>query len=382
MKITTIEPIVLESPLANASPAGSEEAAGVKYLLLVKITTDEGIVGWSDIETAPHIGRAVLTAPESGAGMIDGLQHVYLGRNPFHVEQLWHEAYRASAYYGRRGVAIQVMSGLDIALHDIIGKATGRPVCEHLGAVYHRRVRAYASTLFRPTPEAMSEACHAYLEQGFTAVKFGWGCFGADRRTDLALVRAARESLGPEPVLLVDPGWTRQRTAFEAISLMHDLEEFDVYWLEDFLHPEDHAGYARVRQANSGIRVAAGEQEATGWGFHQLMAAGAVDVVQPDLSRCGGFTHFRRICWEAEKASVDVCPHAWMTDLLTAASLHANAFLPRSLFLEFNTAMSPMLHDIIADPMALDTDGHLPVPDGPGLGVLINEDAVEHYRVD
>src|SRR2546421_2216105 len=178
MKISDVEAIVLESAEGYRNPAGSEEAAGVKHCLLLKVTTDEGITGWSDVETAAHVGAAAVNAPPSGMEAFDGLRSLVVGMDPFDVERLWDRVYRGSIYYGRRGVAIQVLSGFDIACHDIMGKAIGRPAHKLLGGAYRDRVRAYASTLFRPTPDDIKRACAFYLERGFTAIKFGWGAFG------------------------------------------------------------------------------------------------------------------------------------------------------------------------------------------------------------
>ncbi len=381
MKITDVQPIVLESPLENRAPEGSEEAAGVKHLLLLKVVTDEGIVGWADVETAPHLGAAAVHAPASGVEAFDGLRTLVVGEDPFEVERLWDKVYRGSIYYGRRGVAIQVLSGLDIACHDIIGKAIGRPIHAILGGARRDRVQAYASTLFRPTPDDMKRACEFYLGCGFRAIKFGWGVFGQDRRRDVSLVRAAREAVGPEMTLMVDAGWKVNRSAYDAIELIRDLEPFEIFWLEDFLHPECYEGYAAVKASGIKTRIAAGEQEATAWGFHDLIYRGRIDVIQPDLSRCGGFSQMRKIAWEAERAGVDVCPHAWLTDLLSAASLHVNAWLPRSLFLEYNVASSPMLREVIENPLQMEAGGIVPVPQGPGLGIEVNEKAIERYRI-
>ena len=382
MKITDVEAIILESPYAYSAPDGSEEAHGVGHCLLIKVTTDEGIVGWSDVETAPHVGAAAVEAPVSGTGMFEGLRSLVVGEDPFDVERLWNKVYRGSVYYGRRGVAIQVLSGFDIACHDVIGKAIGRPLHKVLGGAERDRIRAYASTLFRPTPDDMKRACADYLEHGFTAIKFGWGVFGEDRKRDVALVAAAREAIGPDVELLVDAGWGVNRSPYDAVELLRRLEPYDVYFLEDFLHPECYEGYARVKEAGVKTRLAAGEQEATAWGFHHLIVHGKVDVIQPDLSRCGGLSQIRKILWEAERAGVDVCPHAWLTDLLTAASLHVNACLPRSLFLEYNVSDSPMLREIIRNPVQMDGDGMIPVPQGPGLGIEVDETAVERFRIN
>jgi L-alanine-DL-glutamate epimerase-like enolase superfamily enzyme len=382
MKITNVEAFILESPFENRPPEGSDEAHGVKHCLLLKVSTDEGLVGWSDVETAPHVAAAVVSAPESGAGVFEGLRSLVVGEDPFEVERLWDKIYRGTIYYGRRGVAMQVLSGFDIACHDLMGKATGRPLHKLLGGARRDRVRAYASTLFRPTPEAMRRACEFYLSRGFTAVKFGWGVFGQNRKQDTGLVAAAREALGPDVALLVDSGWMVNRSVYDAIELCRALEPYDIFWLEDFLHPECYDGYAAVKAAGVKTRLAAGEQEATSWGFRELIRRGGIDVAQPDLSRCGGFTQARKIAWETEHASIDLCPHAWLTDLLTAASLHFNAVLPRALFLEYNVCENPMLREIIHNPVRLEADGFMMVPQAPGLGIEVDEKAVRRFCVN
>lgn len=382
MKITDVEPFILESPFDIRSPDGSEEAKGVKHALLLKVSTDEGLTGWSDVETSPHVGAAVINVPDSGAGVFEGLRNLVIGEDPFDVEKLWDKIYRGTIYFGRRGVAMQVLSGFDIACHDLMGKATGLPLHKLLGGARRERIRAYASTLFRPTPGAMREACAFYLAQGFTAVKFGWGIFGQNRKRDIALVEAARDALGPEADLLLDPGWMVNRSAYDAIDLCRALEPYNIYWLEDFLHPECYDGYAKVKAAGVKTRLAAGEQEATAWGFRELIQRGKIDVVQPDLSRCGGLTQVKKIIWEAEYAGVDICPHAWLTDLLTAASLHVNAVLPRSLFLEYNVSDNPMLREIVGNPVQMDEEGYMALPQGPGLGIEIDEKAVKKFRVN
>src|SRR5690606_13760199 len=198
---------------------------------------------------------------------------------------------------------------------------------------------------------------------------------------DIRLVEAAREAVGPDVELMVDPGWMVDRSAYDAIALCRALEPYDIYWLEDFMHPENYEGYAKTKAAGVKTRLAAGEQEATGWGFRQLIQQGGIDVIQPDITRCGGFTQIRKILWEAEYAGVDVCPHAWLTDLNTAAALHVNAILPRSLFLEYNVSDNPMLREVIENPVQIDKSGYIAVPDGPGLGIVINESAVKKFCV-
>jgi L-alanine-DL-glutamate epimerase-like enolase superfamily enzyme len=380
MKISDVNVIVLESPEAYQATAGGEEAHGIKYLGIVKVETDSGITGYADLETQPHVARAIVDAPSEGSVLgFKGLRSVLIGEDPFDVERLWQKMYMGSVYYGRRGAAMQVISGIDIALWDIVGKKVGEPVYKLLGGAYRDRVRPYASTLFRSTPQGMAEASRGYLDQGFSAVKFGWGVFGEDAERDVELVAAARTSLGDRVDLLIDTGWYIQRTAKQAIQMVRRLEQFQPFLIEEPLSPEDYDGYAELAGTVDTL-IACGEQEATEWGFHTLIERGQVDVIQPDLSRCGGFTAARKIVHLADLYNRLCIPHAWTSDLLTAASLHLNAFMRRSVFQEFNVTVGPLSRELCLNPIHLE-DGMLRVPQGPGLGVEIDESVIEKYRV-
>ncbi len=382
MKITNVEVLVLKSPGLYNRPVGSEEPLGPTYMGLVRVSTDAGITGYSDMETAAPVAKAAVEAPswsEDGVSYFDGLASLIVGENPLEPERLWYKMYRGSIYYGRRGAAIQAMSAIDIALWDIMGKFYGQPVCVLLGAKWRDRVRAYASTLFRPTAEAMRDATRRYLDAGFTAVKFGWGVFGEDPKQDVKLVEAARREMGEGCDLLVDTGWFVERTPKQAIQVIRSLEPYRPFFVEEILHPEDYDGYRHVAETVDTL-VACGEQEATEWGFHELITRGKVDVLQPDLTRCGGFTVARKIAHMAELANVLVIPHSWSSDLLTAASLHLNAFMRRAVFIEFNTSQGPLSRELVREPLRM-TGGWLSVPEGPGLGVEVNEEAVRKYRI-
>jgi L-alanine-DL-glutamate epimerase-like enolase superfamily enzyme len=334
------------------------------------------------METAAPVAKAAVDAPawsDGGLACMDGLASLIVGESPLEPERLWYKMYRGSIYYGRRGVAIQAISAIDIALWDIMGKFYGQPVCVLLGARWRERVRAYASTLFRPTPEAMRIAARKYVDGGYTAIKFGWGVFGQDPAKDLQLVEAARDEIGDRIDLLIDTGWFVERTPKEAIQTIRSLEPYRPFFVEEILHPEDYAGYRQVAEAVA-TPIACGEQEATEWGFEQLIYRGGVDIVQPDLTRCGGFTVARKIVHMVERANRLLIPHSWSSDLLTAASLHLNAFQRRAVFIEFNAAQGPLSRDLIKEPLRM-VDGHLAVPTGPGLGVEVNEAVVEKYRI-
>lgn len=382
MKITNVEVLVLKSPGLYKRPEGSEEPPGPTYMGLVRVSTDAGITGYSDMETSAQVAKAAVEAPawgEAGLEFFDGLASLIIGESPLEPERLWYKMYRGSIYYGRRGAAIQAISAIDIALWDIMGKFYGQPVSVLLGARWCHKVRAYASTLFRPTPSAMREAARRYLDEGFTAVKFGWGVFGEDPRRDVELVEAARTELGDTTDLLIDTGWFVERSAKQAIQVVRSLQPYRPFFIEEILHPEDYDGYRQVTEASETL-IACGEQEATEWGFRELIERANVDVLQPDLTRCGGFTVARKIVHMAERANVLVIPHSWSSDLLTAASLHLNAFQRRAVFIEFNTSQGPLSREVVKEPLRM-VDGYLAVPDGPGLGVEVNEAVVDKYRI-
>ncbi len=388
MKITNVEALVLDTGKDYPDPSAAVEAHGVRFVSLLEISTDEGLVGWSDIETQPHVGKAVVDAPSGGQIGFESLRAALLGEDPLEHERLWQKMYRYLGYYGRSGVGMHMLSGADIALWDLAGKATGQPVCKLLGAKYRSKVKAYASTLFRPTPDAMKRAVAGYLEQGFKAMKFGWGAFGHDLALDVRLVQAARAEAGPEIDLMVDGGWYgvgydnpyRPRPVKDWIRLVDVLEAENIFWLEDFLHPENFNGYAEVSRATRKLRIAAGEQLSGYMAFERLAVEGCVHTLQPDLSRCGGLTVGRQVAEMTQRRGIDCVPHAWLTDLLKAASLHLNAYLMNSLYLEYNVSSASLLNNLCTEKISM-VDGHIAVPEGPGLGVEVDEGIISRFRV-
>ena len=388
MRITDVEAMVLDTGKDYPDPSQAVEAHGVRFVSLIKVSTDAGICGWSDVETQPHVARAIVHAPSGGQIGFESVRAALVGENPLERERLWQKMVRYLAYYGRQGAGMHVLSGVDIALWDIAGKVFGQPVWALLGARYRDRVKAYASTLFRPTPEAMARAVEDYVQRGFRAIKFGWGVFGHDLTLDIALVQAAREAAGPEVALMVDGGWYgtgyadpyRARSIVDWQRLVPELEALDVFWLEDFMHPENLAGYARVAETTTTLRIAAGEQLSGLAEFERLAEEGRVDVLQPDLSRCGGLTAGKQIADLAMRRQIECAPHAWLTDILKAASLHLNAYLMDSLYLEYNVSSASLLNRLCLEPIEM-VDGHIPVPDRPGLGVDVDEEMVARFRV-
>ena len=390
MRITAVEPILLRGDQAYRATAGAEEATdNGDWQLLVRVATDQGLTGWADAETLAPAAVAIIAGQGMSILGFRTLAELLIGENPLDVERLWDKLYVGSAYYGRRGIAMQCISAIDNCLWSIRAQAAGVSLARLLGGRRRDHITAYASTLFRETPEAMAEAASGYIARGFRAVKFGWGIFGEDPGRDRELVAAAREALGPDRQLLVDPGWYpagwkrpgSMRSRREAIALCEWLAEFDVGWVEDFIHPERFDEYAHVR-AHSPVPVAAGEQVATVWDFQRFIGEGCVDVIQPDLSRCGGVSVATKVAAMAEQAGIDLVPHSWLTHLLTGYSLQLIATLPRARFVEFNVSQSPLTAGIARASFALAEDGTVAIPDTPGIGVEVDLDFIAKHRVN
>ena len=389
MRITDVEPILLRGEQSYSATAGSAEASDSgDWQLLVRVTTDEGLSGWSDVETLASVALACINGPGMGVLGFRALRELLIGEDPSDIERLWEVLYVGSSYYGRRGVAMHCISAIDNCLWSIRAQAAGVPLCELLGGRRWGSARAYASTLFRETPEAMQEAALGYVERGFSAVKFGWGVFGEDPIRDVELVAAAREALGPDRDLMIDPGWYgagwkgpwRERTLEENLALCESLAPYNIRWLEDFIHPEKFDVYAEVRAA-SGIPIAAGEQLATVWDFERLIGEGCVDVVQPDLTRCGGLTVARQVAKQVSDANLELVTHSWLTDLLTSYSLHLLATLERPPLVEFNVSQSGLTHGVCGGALSLKADGTVAIPDTPGIGVEVDLDFIKAHRV-
>lgn len=391
MRITEVEPILLRGAEAYRATAGGEEATdNGDWQLLVRVGTDAGLTGWADVETLPAAALACIAGQGLSMQGFRTLRELVIGEDPLAPERAWDRMYVGSAYYGRRGVAMQCMSAIDNALWSIRSQALGVPVAALLGGRRRERVRAYASTLFRDTPEGMAEAARGYVARGFWAVKFGWGVFGEDSGRDRELVAAAREALGPDRELLVDPGWypagwrtpraAGLRSRREAMTMCDWLAGYGVGWVEDFIHPERFEEYAAVRE-RSPVPVAAGEQLATAWEFERFIRMGCADVIQPDLSRCGGLTVGHAVMGMAEEAGIDLVPHSWLTHLLTGYSLQLISALPRARLVEFNVSQSALTRGITSQPFVLDEDGMIAIPDAPGAGVEVDEAFVRAHRV-
>ena len=323
--------------------------------------------------------RALVNASGSHA-IANSLHDLLVGEDPVDVERLWQKMYRGLIYIGRRGIALHALSGIDIALWDIAGKAAGKPVHELLGGAKRDRVRAYASRLMPDTPEETSEAVAALCADGFTAVKLGWGPLGKDPKHDVKLAAAAKEAAG-DCEILIDAGLGYGSDAKVAIEVARELEQIGIFWLEEPFEPDEYEAYAELADAVD-IRVAAGEQDTTRWGFRELIERGHVDLVQPDVTRCGGITEWLRIAELARSDGVETVPHAWKSGIIKAASLQCNAVIPDALFQEYCVAETPINQTLTKERLPVEADGTILVPTAPGIGITLDDEVVERYRVN
>jgi L-alanine-DL-glutamate epimerase-like enolase superfamily enzyme len=371
MKITDVETLILR--LARVLPNGD----GLQDVLIIRVHTDSGIVGIGEAHTAPTVLKAIIDAPISQLS-VQGLKQLLVGKDPLQINHLWSLMYDHSTTYGRRGVVVNAISGIDIALWDILGKATGQPVCQLLGGARRDRVTAYASDLSPEDPRQIVEQARRHVDRGFRAVKFGWGGLGQDVRKDAERVHEVRRALGREVDILIDLGVP---VPFDdALWLGRALAEDDVYFLEEPLSPDDLDGFAALVAA-SPTPIATGEKETTRFGFRELMDRGGLRIIQPDIARAGGLTEIVRIAALAEVRGVRVIPHCWATDILVSATLHFLATQPsaRAPFLEFNVMDNPLRTRLLLEPLRPE-NGVVRVPQGPGLGIELNEETLAAYR--
>src|SRR5829696_7261201 len=240
VRITDVEAIVLRQPeIDEAIADGSQDD------LVIRVHTDEGLVGIGEVDSSPEVCRAVVEARGSHK-IAHGLREILVGEDPTDVEGLWEKMYRGVIFYGRRGAAIHAISGIDIALWDLKGQAEGKPLCALLGEPVRTRVRAYASRLMPETPAEVTDAVTELREQDFTAVKLGWGPLGQDPGHDVALARAAKEAAGDDVEILIDAGLGYGADAAAATRVARGLEELGIFWLEEPFEPNEYEAYAEL----------------------------------------------------------------------------------------------------------------------------------------
>ena len=387
MKITRVDCHVLLDPHYDIRATSSAQDD-----IVVEIHTDAGLVGIGETDLNPWIARACVEAPGTHT-MGLGLKEMLIGQDPLRVEELWERLYVGSAMNGRRGALINAIGALDIALHDLRGKALGQPCFDFLGGKKQEAVTPYASLQpetsdFDSYRESVITWALEAKRRGFRAVKLELTFSGPyahkglrepnERTTEV--IAAVREAVGPELVLMVDVQYAFP-DADTCLATIRDWQEFDLFFLETPLPSEDLEGYARLATEQP-IPIAAGEWLTTRFEFRHLIEQGKIKVVQPDIGRVGGLTEARRVCEMARQRGLTVVPHLWKTGISIAAALHLAAATPHCRYIEFLPAElseSALRRDLVVEEPVME-DGSIPVPDKPGLGIELNREALDNFE--
>ena len=379
MKITSVRAIPLSSPIPEERQHRTDLGTKVKSdSVLIQVETDEGLTG---------LGASLGTPPTVKAIVEHDLAPALVGEDPMYSERLFEKMYNGSRWKpalerghsqpgdGRRGITMEAIAGVDIAVWDVKSQVLGVPVYKALGAV-RDSVRGYASGGWAPGDEAEQEM-GGYAAKGFSAVKMrvvgrdGFSIENAIRR-----VKAARRGIGPHVELMLDAHGSLDVST--AIRLARQLEELDIAWFEEPVSPDDHPGLAEVRRSTI-IPIATGEREFTRFDFEDLFLHRALDIAQPDIARAGGFTEIRRIAAMASAKGIRLAPHAWGSGVLFAASIHVAMSSVNCHILEVSQGHMPMMNELFEESYDI-RDGTVYAPQRPGLGFTLRKDVLEQFR--
>ncbi len=388
MKIRSIETYILRTPLGAKRFFSSQAAFPERNSFLVKITADNGLVGWGE--------GGQYGPPEPPMACVEKvLAPKLIGRQADEPVRIFEELYSFSRDFGQKGTYIEALSAIDIALWDLWCKSLGRPGHALLGGAFRTRVPAYGTGCYYPDHyrdtermlRELAEEARGYREAGMTAIKMKIGLLPID--LDAQRLAVVREAIGPEIGLMVDAN--HAYTAASAIRIGRSLEKHNVLWFEEPVVPEDREGYRRVRDVID-VPVAGGECEYTRFGFRDLMLGQCIDIAQPDLCCAGGFTEWTKILALTSSFGVLTVPHVWGSGIAVAAALQAIAVAPQVPFtaagvplqnepmIEFDRTHNPLRDDLLVERFVLQ-DGAIAVPTGPGLGVEVNEAELLKYCV-
>jgi len=386
VKITAVRAAWLRAPIPPERQHRSDFGVNDSFnTCLIEIDTDDGLTGLGEAKVGVgNLGNyAALVALVHAE-----LAPVLVGRDPRDVTALWEAIYNGSRAHhaaregrtfpivGRRGITISALSGVDIALWDLLGKSLGQPVWRLLGGRLRDRIPAYASGGWAPVGSVGKQLAQ-YVRRGHRAVKMRVGLQDRSIDDSAARVREARESLGPDVAIMADAHGTW--SVREAQRFARKVADCDLDWLEEPVSPDDIAGQAEVRRSTD-IPIAAGETEQTRFAFRDLIAARAVDVLQPDPAIAGGITETLRVAALAATHSLTLAPHLWGGAVLFAAGLHLAVATPCVTTLEFSRGDNPLLHDLVEEPFEL-VEGQVLSPDRPGLGLTLRRDFVRSITV-
>ena len=388
MKITDIETYVL---LADNYDPNLTSSAQDTCLVIIK--TDEGIEGYGECDTSPWVAKAFIESPGTHT-MDQCVKDILIGSDPLKIDDLWSKIYVGTAMTGRRGAGVNAISAVDMALWDIKGKYENKPVFELMGGKKQDEVIPYASLQpvghsFQEYKDSLVEWAIKAKDLGFRAVKSEvtlngpYAHSGLNEHDDKAteVVAAVRKALGPDIKLMIDVQY-RWLNADEALPIVKDWEEFDIYFLETPIWTDDIKGYARMHD-EAPMKIAAGEWLSTRYEFEDLIINGKIDVAQPDVGRCGGLTEAMKIAKFSQEHKRIIVPHCWKTSVSISATAHFAFNTPNCAFIEY---LPPQLCvEILRKELATEgfeyIDGRILPPTKPGLGIELNRNAIKKYQV-
>ena len=360
-------------PLAGSTPDGGWRAGDApedNIHTLVEVITDEGVVGLGSIFTSAKISQGALGI----------LRPVLIGESAIEPVRVCEKLHQMTFWQGRGGAVTHFISGIDIALWDIFGKVTQQPISRLLGGRYRNTIKPYGSLIMQE-PDVFPARLEAALERGFKAIKMGWGPFGrTSKEMDRAIVKTARETVGPDVELMVDAGgsgdfWPHgYKWALQTAKMLAD---YDVVWFEEALRPDDLQGYIKLTE-NAPLPITSCEVLTRRQAFMPWIEQRAVDYIQPDVTKVGGLSEEYRIAMHAYDHSILFVPHGWNTAVGLAADLQLIAAVPTARWIEYITP-APYIEDIVAEPFALNEEGLLAIPAAPGLGVAWDNDGVKAH---
>jgi len=371
-RVVKVEPIPVSYPEPNDFNA-------IRHLCLVKITTDDGVVGW---------GESITQFPEASLAtkaIVDGMAERVVGKDPIETNAIWQSLHDKAWWYGYNGgIASYAIAAIDIALWDIKGKVLGAPVLQLLGGAVHERLPAIASChAHHEDIGRMVEEAQEWVAPGLHGVKVGFGKrgnarLGYEHDRDVEYMRRMRGGLGPEASIMIDCGWAIRWDVATAIRRVKAFDEHKLTWIEEPLGAWDPEGYANLRAKTSTL-IAYGEREWNLDGYERILQTGTVDVVGVDPGRAEGITGFKKGADRVEYYRRKANAHAWSSAIATAASLAISFSSPACKVFELKPLRNPMQHELVTEPFE-HVDGYMYPPMKPGLGIDVIEDVVNSFR--
>jgi len=366
MKITDVKTIRLRATIPTEGQVFSRSGVrNSRSTTLVQVETDEGITGVGSCSGNGELIEVIVARV---------LKPLLIGTDPTQIDEIWDRAYVRGGHkeFGTRGVGVVALSGIDVALWDILGKVRGVPLYQLLGGKCRDKVPVYATALYPEEPSKVAKRARGFAEQGFHGVKIK---VGFDLDQDIRIVRAVRRELGKDFIVMTDAnqGYTLA-VGLDAAAAFADC---GVFWLEEPLFVEDIAGHAELRERGK-VPIAVGENLNMGYAFENFMVRGAVDYLQPDVARAGGITEIRKIAATAAAHGVPISFHTWGDGVALAASVHLSAAIYECIVMELDYTHNPLREELLREPFKL-VNGCLCPPEKPGLGVELNPEALQRF---